>query len=42
MNIYGMLPEPSQSVSDGSLVEVVQALRQELPDIGQSMVNGML
>ena len=39
MNIYGMLPEPSQSVSDGSLVEVVQTLLQDMPDIGQSMAG---
>lgn len=39
---YGLLPEPSQSVSEGQLVTVVQNVRQELPDIGQSMVDGTL
>ena len=39
---YGMIHEPSQSVSDGKPVEVVQNLRQELPDVGQSMVNSVL
>ena len=37
---YGMLPELSHSISDGQLDKAVQNLRQELPDIGQSMVSG--
>ena len=39
---YGMLPESSQSVSEGQLDTVVQNVQQELPDIGQSMVDGTL
>ena len=39
---FGMLPELSHSITDGQLDEVVENLRQELPDIGQSMVGGTL
>lgn len=39
---YGMLAEPSQSASEAQLDTFVQNVRQELPDIGQSMVDGTL
>lgn len=39
---FGMLSEPSQSTSDHNLVQVVEELWRELPDIGQSIVAGRL
>ncbi len=39
---YEMLSEPSQPVSHDRLSQIIQDLRRELPDIGQSMVAGRL
>ena len=40
---FGMLERPHQnSVSDTELLEIVRSLRTEMPDVGQSMVNGRL
>lgn len=39
---YNMILEPSRLVSDGELMEVVCQVRQELPDLGQSMLAGRL
>ncbi len=39
---YEMLSEPSQPVSHDRLTQIIQDLRRELPDIGQSMVAGRL
>ena len=37
---YGMIFEPSQSVSDSELMDIVHQLRQEVPDLGQSILAG--
>ena len=37
---YGMLSNPSQSVSDSQLTQMVQEVRREIPDVGESMVSG--
>ena len=39
---YGLLSDPSRSVSDVQLTQIVQELRREMPDIGESMVWGRL
>ena len=39
---YGMLSNPSQSVSDSQLTQMVQEVRREMPDVGESMVSGRL
>lgn len=39
---YGMVFEPSQSISDSQLMQIICEARQELPDIGQSMLAGRL
>ncbi len=39
---YGLIVEPSQFVTNGRLMQIVYRLRQELPDIGQSMFAGRL
>lgn len=39
---YGMIFEPSQSVNDDELMEILDQIRQELPDLGQSMLAGRL
>ena len=39
---YSMMSEPLNSVSDSTLHDLVQELRREMPDIGQSMVCGRL
>ena len=39
---YGMIFEPSQSVSDGQLMEIIHQARHELPDLGQAMLAGRL
>ena len=39
---YSILSEPINSVSDLTLQEIVQDIRREMPDVGQSMVCGRL
>lgn len=39
---YGMLVEPARSVTDSQLITIVNQLRRELPDVGQSLLAGRL
>jgi hypothetical protein len=39
---YGMIFEPSQSVSDSQLMEIIRQARHELPDLGQAMLAGRI
>ena len=39
---YGMFFEPSQSVSDSQLMDIVHHLREEVPDLGQAILAGRL
>lgn len=39
---YGMLDEPSRSMSEGDLYQLIKDLRSELPNVGEAMVIGRL